>query len=226
MVYDRESYHITFNGQSGTSGAGADIWSFGVKAAALDGAALPAPVQFLLGTSMADLRDAYTAFHSSADGLIAPGALFTSVKVARLGFDGKYNAEPAEISGFSNAGGGSSAQCTSPACSVCVSLWSGQTLGEANHGRLYLPWTSLASAAATGQMSAPQQGGILSGMTTFLGAVEDEVASVAAGTKLHVMSAKGAGTSKQVLEVGVGLVVDTQRRRRNRIADTKVYSSL
>jgi hypothetical protein len=26
--------------------------------------------------------------------------------------------------------------------------------------------------------------------------------------------------------VGVGLVVDTQRRRRNRIADTKVYSSL
>ena len=226
MVYDRESYHITFNGQSGTSGAGADIWSFGVKAASTTGAALPEPVQFLLGTHMADLRDAYTAFHSSADGLIAPGALFTSVKVARLGFDGRYNAEPAEISGFSNAGGGSSAQCTSPACSVCVSLWSGATLGEANHGRLYLPWTSLASAAATGQMSVSQQGGLVSGAQTFLSAVEDEVASVAADARLHIMSAKGAGTSKQVLQVGVGLVVDTQRRRRNRIADTKVYTAL
>ena len=53
----------------------------------------------------------------------------------------------------------------------------------------------------------------------FLSAVNDITNTGSDPGLISIMSSKGAGTTKGVTTVAVGNVVDTQRRRRNRLTE-------
>jgi hypothetical protein len=139
------------------------------------------------------------------------------LKVAPVGTDGHYTDAPLvhTITGFTGTVTGT----TLPQSSVVASLRSASTFGTATHGRMYLPHTRLQLESIEPFASSVQTVEASTEMQTFIQAVNTAVGGANAGDVVSLMSAKGAGTTHPVSRVGVGNVTDTQRRRRNQLAE-------
>ena len=141
-------------------------------------------------------------------------------KVALLRPDGKYYTDAVTYEGPAFTGHGVTNALT-PQDSVVVSLWTGSRLGTGNHGRMYLPWAR-ATIGSTGHIAVPATSSVcgamkivLSGMQTVLRAQQD-----ASDATLCIVPSNRLASPKPVNFIRVGDVVDTQRRRRNRIRET------
>lgn len=137
-------------------------------------------------------------------------------KLAAIGTDGRYLAEPLEASQTPTTGVSSDVV---PQNSVCLSLWSGLSLGRANHGRMYLPYTQFAFNAAKPFTEAGTTAGLAANAASFIGQVNAKADLRTAGAGVVNLSKVGTGTVKAVAYVRVGRLVDTQRRRRNRLTE-------
>lgn len=160
---------------------------------------------------------AWIAFLGSS-GVVCPNwSRFSYVKMAPVGLDGRYLGEPT-INNYSTVGTGIARQL--PQESIVVGLSSRQSLGEANRGRMYLPHISTALVSNSYRSSA--NGSVSLAAKTFLQAVNTAAGSVTGFTnsRVCIMSSKGLGTTKRVMDIRVGDIIDTQRRRRNRLAET------
>ena len=217
MTYSTFQTYVTFGGRIGTTGGGVDIWQVGFHFADPDSTLVPALPT--LG-ELEDLYDLYAAFHSSATLLASSGAVLEWAKAAPLDESGAYTSDAVEFNGTGTGGNYGLAPSASPQDSMAITLWSGQTLGRANYGRFYTPWNCLLVDPATGIVPDP------SGLANLAAALIGDFNDAAAGwfgtldAKVCNMSKVGSGTTKQVTKTRVGTVKDTQRRRRNRIAET------
>lgn len=169
------------------------------------------------GTSfLGDVATAWIAFLGTA-GVICPSwSRFVAIKGAPLGVNGKYLAEPDVVAQFTT---GTSTVKVVPQETAVISLMSRQSLGDANRGRMYLP--HITGTSASGQFRIQNVSAVSAAMKTFLQAVNTASSTVtgASGSRVCIMSAKGTGTTKKVMDIRMGDLVDTQRRRRNRIAE-------
>lgn len=145
------------------------------------------------------------------------------IKVAALGTNKleltdsvSFNVSPTVSAG--------SASNVAPQDSVAVTLWSGQHLGKGNFGRMYLPHTAYALSGTAMNASQTVANGVRTAAVAFLQAVNTVGGALSAGTGLRIMS--DAGVSKAVAQCGVGTTIDTQRRRRRQLPDTKVYVTI
>lgn len=217
-MYDRRSLYITWGGQIGSSGAGVDVWQTGLHISGPNDTAPP------LMPDAADLQALYedilTPFHSDINVGISQGAKMLFVKAAPLLRSGEYSGEALEHNGTAVAGAVTTDR-GGPQDSLVVGLWSGNTLGQANYGRIYLPWNGIPVQATDARISngaatnASIAGGdLIDDVNTWVGTFND------AAFRVRIMSKVGTGTSKLPAFVRVGNVVDTQRRRRNKVVET------
>lgn len=214
MVYAREHILVTWGGHSG----GGDIWQCGWRFGTGSGGTISWPTSgFLLGPMYAAL---VTAFEGS---LISGGAALEWVKVAHIKNDGNYARDPQDYLGAQTFGN-ISTLASGPQDSMCVSLWSGSSIGKGNHGRFYLPWSGANVDRLTGRYVLSLIVPILSHWRTAIHAVQDQLNNdMGAGDPVHLVI-MGSTTDKRVSQIKIGDVMDTQRRRRNALTET--YQSI
>jgi len=139
---------------------------------------------------------------------------FDSLKVAAIGTDGHYLDAP-QVWPFPGHVG--THNNIPPQDTLVLSLRSGLSFGDANFGRMYIPHTMAALDTGTARMTAAKASLIAGDFDTFISTVNLTMDSQVAGSGVVILSQKGAGTVKAPLQVGCGRVIDTQRRRRNRL---------
>jgi hypothetical protein len=142
---------------------------------------------------------------------------FVGVKTVAVGTTGHYIDEPLLLS---VAGEQGSTDGVPPQCCVVLSEWSGETLGIGNYGRLYLPHCLPTFESGTPYMTTTVQAALRDAFADFIGAMNTlgSALTPAAHTKIMTQAAS-AVVDKTVTHVRVGRLVDTQRRRRNRLSE-------
>lgn len=135
-----------------------------------------------------------------------------------------YSQEPKIREGGTPSAGGSSN--VFPQLSPVLSLRSGSTLGKANYGRMYIPharWNLPAGQATT------TTGTALTAATagaTFIDTVNTLMAARYPDVQASIVSTVGTGTVKGVTRVGMGVVLDTQRRRRSQLEEQYQFATV
>jgi hypothetical protein len=138
------------------------------------------------------------------------------VKASPIGTDGLLLGEP-KVQDESIALG--NVESIPPQNSLVLTFWSGLTFGQANYGRMYLPYTGAAFTNGTPYIASATCTAIAAAGATFVGAINDIADAVLAGSGVVNISKVDAGTVKGVSTVRFGRLVDTQRRRRNRLTE-------
>jgi hypothetical protein len=167
--------------------------------------------------------DAVTDWWQLPAGPTGPGisayARITSIKLNRIGTDGRYTDSVTHERVASSPEGGAYATRPLPPQLACVATLT--TLAErglASKGRMYFPPTQgIADIATDGRISATNAYNFASAVYTLFGNINGVYTAATSGTGLvGVASSVGAGMFRSVQGVRVGRVPDTMRSRRNK----------
>lgn len=160
---------------------------------------------------------------------ISQRARLDYVAMNAIGPDGKYadaaNPHTYEVPTDERESGTSAAQ-TWPQVTTAVSLRTQQTRGLATHGRIYTP--TAAPNGGTGRLDQGTAQGIADSLGEMIEAISQESQLFLAGEmRVVVASDKGSpGPMRIVTRTACGDVNDTQRRRRNQLAEVYQFSEL
>jgi hypothetical protein len=148
---------------------------------------------------------------------------YVALKAAAIGTDGHYLTDPVlyPFPGHTGTHDGVPPQDT-----VVLTLKTGSTFGKANFGRMYLPHTMAPLESATPRIAASRMPFIVADMATMIRNINTVMDGEVAASGVVILSQIGAGTVKAPVSVAVGRVIDTQRRRRNRLAEDPVSELL
>lgn len=190
---------------------GGDEWSCGVRIAPTSGTAIA-----YSDTMLNAMATAVEAWHTN--GKISPRALLTFTKLNVINNAGKYNDPVTHEHIHANVPGTGVDSRTPPnQIALAVSLTTGFTRGPAHRGRFYMPLPTIL-VQTDGLISAADRDTVVTPALTFLAALNTAAGS---GQAVAVMSRKsGAAGHRAVTGIQVGRVLDTQRRRRNKLAET------
>lgn len=209
---------------AGTFGGGAEEWNTG----------------FYMGNETADadlptqaLADDIRTAWATAVPNLAQSSLWetTYVKLSSMGIDGRSSAADTVFSNMPANTKGTSANWFPPQLAVVATLQSTLVRGVGAKGRMYLPGVSF-GIDATGHFSTANAQALANTVATFLNACNNSAATPNVVMLASHGSLNKDGTpkiggrapiNKAVRSVKVGNVYDTQRRRRNQLAE--VYSS-
>jgi hypothetical protein len=207
--------HVTLSGQMFS---GAEEWQTGFyMGSATQDASVPTQ-QF------ADaVRDAWTTFFTHADSAISNSYSFTQVKAVRLAKDGRYDGTDPAVSSPAGTVTGSRPGSPMPAqVALVATLIAGSGKGLAGKGRMYLPGVS-ETISGNGHLDQGYCVKWATNLAAFFNTINGsfdapgEVINVSRGHKKQL----GLGARNvPVNGVRVGNVYDTQRRRRNALAET------
>lgn len=209
-----------FNGehfylQWGGTLPGGDEWSCGLRMAstpAAGGAALANDPALTASTAAA-----VQAFHATAASEISPRAILTYSKFNVITAAGHYKDNVTQEHVFANIPGGGNAGFT-PAnqIALAISLTTGFARGPAHRGRFYMPLPTI-MVGATGLIATADRDAIkTSAQNNLINALN----AITPNLGVAVLSRKlGNPGSHFVTGVQVGLVLDTQRRRRNKLKE-------
>lgn len=114
-------------------------------------------------------------------------------------------------------GGTSSDMGLPPQCAPCLSLTTA-TAGSRARGRMYLPAPDVTSVTLSGRLSSTFRTDVVGALDVFFATMGSNAAS-----PIVVSAVGGVYTTYPVNTIRLGDVVDTQRRRRNQIAE--VYTT-
>lgn len=219
MSYDRQHVLVTWGGPLATT----EQWSCGARFAAVPNGDPNPPVD-VTGAEFTALRNQVdevwarlvTWFQSGNSGAaIGSLAQLSWCKLALITEGGDYADEPASFEA-TPVNPPTTTQLP-PQCAYVVSLRSGLSLGRANYGRFYVPVPTWAPGQNGGLATEAQAASARTAAKTMLKGVEADLQVVVSTMRLVIMSNLGFGHTKLVSELGVGRVVDTQRRRRNKL---------
>lgn len=209
-----------FNGehfylQWGGTLPGGDEWSCGLRMAPTPAAGNGGLANDVALT--ASTANVVQAFHATASSMISPRALLTYSKFNVIKVDGHYKDNLTQEHVFANIPGGGNAGFTPPnQIALAISLTTGFARGPAHRGRFYMPLPTL-MVGATGTIAAADRNTIKASATTNL---ITALNAISPNLAVAVMSRKlGNNGSHFVTGVEIGLVLDTQRRRRNKLAE-------
>lgn len=197
--------------QWGGSLPGGDEWSCGLRMQPINQGAVDNSGRRLLG-----IASAIKAFHQRAESYISPRVNLEFVKVNAVGVDGKYIAQQTFQQIFSNTpGGGAETKGFPNQVALAITLKTAVSRGPAHKGRFYMPIPTT-TVAADGRISVDDQAVIRTSASQLL----SQLNSSDAGFAVAVMSRKlGSPANQNVIAMDVGRVLDTQRRRRNKLVE-------
>lgn len=163
------------------------------------------------------LMTSFANIWNSSDILTADYARLIGLKVAAISTTGTYLSEAKTFSRQGTTIVGNDAQVP-PQATVCVSLSSAESLGRANFGRMYLPYTRLSQAVTQPYGDATKQGTFATTVQTWFASTETTLNLIQAGSRIVIASK--LGVLKDVKAIRVGNLTDTQRRRRRQLVET------
>lgn len=191
---------------------GGDEWSCGLRMASTGNVSNSQdPAAMLNGVS-----SAVQTYHQTAGTHISPRATLTFVKLNYIDPSGHYAEDTTFEKAMANIqGGGSSSVLVPNQVAYVVSLTTGFSRGPAHRGRFYLPLPTFPldtdnRIQVTNQTQAVTAANAL---VSALNAVNPDYDVAVFSRKL------GAPAHRLVTGVQVGRVLDTQRRRRNKVAE-------
>lgn len=141
------------------------------------------------------------------------------IKLAHIGVDGLY-VEDAFVRDLPASIRGGLAEPVAPQLSVALSMQSLIRRGPGKDGRIYPPQTGTVALNGTDSIS----GSRAESFQTLLNAINDLEVDPGISASVILVSPLKGGFSSYVRKVRVGNVIDTQRRRRNKIQE--VYTEV
>lgn len=214
---------------SGTCFNGTEEWSTGFQ--------MGSPTADMVGATAPGAQSIATAwqtFFTTAANSFCSQYKTTQVKAALINTDGKTDLDSIDYYNYPTPiTGGGSVFPLPPQITIAATLTSDNQRGLAAKGRMYLPGINFPPATATGKIDTASIGTLATNFKAFLDAV-----NTGSGVSGKVVLASkgrkqaGVGTDGQPLYLGgrtawvtgcrIGDVYDTQRRRRNGLAETYV----
>lgn len=221
MVYAHKVNRVTL---SGTMFGGAEEWSTGFYMGE-ESADADVPTQAMVDA----IVTAWSAYFQHAGADISNQYVFTQAKVARFGTDG--NTELSNV--FYGIPGstidGDEATIKLPSqCTLVVTLTSDRVRGKASKGRMFLPGIAT-MPDATGRLTSGQVTTNIAQLKVFFDALNahaDVPNKVILAAKWSGLLGINPAQNDYVTGLKLGTVIDTQRRRRNDLAEAYVTSAL
>lgn len=211
---------VTIGGTLQEVSADDEIWQIGIRGFAPGG--VPVSSSKLNDLALYVLRGPTGAgggmegIWSATTGKIATTAKLAWCKAANIGGDGRYTAEPGKAQ-ITPLAGGTVAQAPSFCC-VALSFTTGKTLGKAVRGRVYPP-----NYGATRDPGAAVAAGTVTNLKDWaisLLQAFDTTGASDPGVVWNPYVISQSGVSNLITGVRVGNVYDTQRRRKDKVAET------
>lgn len=187
------------------------------------GAAATAFVNAMVQIDAEALMTSFANIWKAADIFTADYAKLVGLKVAPISTSGTYLGEAKTFARGGTAIVGTNPQVP-PQCSVCVSFSSTESLGRANYGRMYLPFTRLNQGTATPYGAPTAINTFATTAQTWFSSTETTLGLIQAGSRIVIASK--LGVLKDVKAIKVGNLTDTQRRRRRQLPETYVTRSV
>lgn len=141
------------------------------------------------------------------------------IKLSLIGIDGKLIGD-AKIYDLATPAVGPGPSSMAPQNSIVVTLDTIARRGLASKGRFFLPAGYADVATTTARLSPASVTALVTRMQTYLNAVNAVTSTSGERTYVSVASGIGAGVIRVATGLRVGNLVDTQRRRRNRLTET------
>lgn len=198
-----------------------EVAQFDISLARTDSGGISIPIS----STLQNIAGHYTTAMTAAGLNRAEYSRFLGVKAAQLGTDGNYTADPAIYQLATPASG--SAVGVPPQMTIAVSLQSGQSLGKGNYGRIYIPHVLPAFSSGTPYLASTRPGLVAAAFAAMVASINGEFSAITGTPRVTIMSQAGATpTAKPVTLVRCGRVMDTQRRRRNRLTENYVSATV
>jgi len=181
-----------------------------------------------------DIRSAWYNLFTAPASQISNRWESTLVKVSSVGTDGKSDSQDTIYSAFAGNCKGVATTFFPPQIALAATLVSTTPRGVGSKGRMYLPGVAMA-VEYNGTILTGAVNGLRDQMVTFLNAVNSSNATPNVVVNASHGSVNKDGTpkiggkapiTKAVRTVKIGNVYDTQRRRRNGIAESYVSGAL
>ncbi len=215
MPYARPHQLLSLSG----SHFGVDRWTIGFR---LNNVGGTFPATAAAQQALCDSYASAVSTWMTSNAIIGNQSKLDLVKLNAIGIDGKY------VNGFtirkdvSPVVSSSSASSHAPQVSLVATLLTGIDRGLASKGRVFLPSPVFAVGATTGQMTTSLQTDAVARVKALI----DAINAVDSGRVVVVASNTRSGAERSVKFVGVGLVLDTMRTRRSKMAETRVQSAV
>lgn len=218
MAYVRPYVKLTLSGETCD---GNEIFNTGLHLSSLDTTTDPYGVFQRVVGQLSNMVPVFTAFWGNTDVNVPTTSAITTIKVALVGTDGKYMEQvPVEeevlIIGSSNAP-------YSPQDATVITLDSGKRKDPGKYNRMYIPTAGNVGANAWRRTTTAQLN-IATAAATMFHDLEELFGSGEGAAPIYVavLSSNGSGHDYSVEQVRVGAIVDTQRRRRNKLTEDYV----
>jgi hypothetical protein len=212
---------------SGTCAGGAEIWNTGFNMGSPT-----ADITGVPGAAAENIATAWTTFFTAFNNSFSNKYKTTVVKVAAINANGTSDTAWQSFYTYPTplAGGGST-QALPPQITLAATMTSDKQRGLASKGRMYLPGLNAGINGDNGRIDSGFVGTLATAFKTFL----DSVNSAADTPGNVILASKGhrdksvippappvwfAGEAAWVTGCRLGDVYDTQRRRRDSLAET------
>lgn len=160
---------------------------------------------------------------------LSAAAKLVSVKLNRIGPDGKYMDPVKEKILTTPVSGGSGVANMGPAqLSIAATLRGANPRARAGKGRMYFPVSALcvSNLGTDGRVSTVNAKKYSDAVAFLLARIGDAYFTAGVAASPGIASRQGAGAFQSAREVTVGRVVDTVRSRRNKLAEDFVTTVL
>lgn len=183
----------------------------------------------ILDVNQSELQAAANAVAAVAAPTSWKQLITTQAKIATVRVEQRadnHSLEAVAEAAYTGWGTGTFVASMPPQTAVVLSLRSDVPSGR-GRGRLYLPAMGGSISASTYRLTSPVLQTLANDSATFLRGIQDAIKSgvnpaPAVGTIQLCVVSKTAGSRVDINRIQVGDVVDTQRRRRDRLAEAYV----
>lgn len=208
-----------------------DVFNVTLTIMPTGGGVIPAVTQSLADSARATIATWWPKLRSTSAGAgieMSPDCKLTSIKLNRIGTDGKYMDATAIESVLTTpvAGGGTGRQAAQ--LTVAATLRGTNPRGRAGRGRMYFPpggWYQ-GVLAADGRLPATEATNYARGVVTLIQNINDVYVAAGVAAVAGIASKAGAGAFQPVDSITVGRVIDTMRSRRNKLPEDFVEVSI
>ena len=199
----------------GTTADQNEIWSCGHTIIGAPTSGSPNPWFDDVASHIDELGQLAVNFVGDPSARVPNNAKIFWIKLALIGTDGKYMREP--VMAPLNWGGSVNAPY-SPQDALVLTFVSTIWRGAGKYNRLYLPTAGPAGTNAWA-LSQSEQNGFLDAALNYVRGINEELAEAGTpgSTRVGVVSTVRDGSVANAENLMVGRIVDTQRRRRNKL---------
>lgn len=205
----------TFDGEE-------EIWTNGLNFPIGDG--VEADPQVVLDATITNVAATIQAWHTNSDTGISNRCRLEWIKYATIGTDGRYIGDAAIYDYPAPVNGGSPGSIETQR-SLCLSFKTAERRGAGANGRIFVPAFRL-GVATNGRLGTSDQADFLAAGRTFILNMNTEIQPGLPGSAVSVMSNVGSGSEHEVLRVRVGDVIDSQRRRKNKMLENYIENTV